>query len=230
MDTDRLRLQLIETICRLPDETLPQAVAALQRLALAISPAVAGEQSPTQRPRDWPHAPIHRLTENGTYMVTTGTYGKKHLFCDPERLTLLEDALLAVARKYEWNLEAWSVFSNHYHFVGYTLASPTRLKDFLNELHSSTARDVNRLDRIEERQVWHNYWDKQLTYEKSYLARLNYVHQNPVKHDLVAVANQYPWCSAAWFERTATPAQVKTIYGVKTDAVNVLDDFDPLHI
>ena len=35
---------------------------------------------------------------------------------------------------------------------------------------------------------------------KSYLARLNYVHQNPVKHGLVRVANQYRWCSAAWLE------------------------------
>jgi putative transposase len=57
---------------------------------------------------------------------------------------------------------------------------------------------------------------------------LNYVHQNPVKHGLVRVANQYPWCSAAWFERTASTAMVKSIYRFKTDSVRVVDDFDPL--
>jgi len=41
----------------------------------------------------------------------------------------------------------------------------------------------------------------------------------------VRVANQYPWCSAAWFERVASPAQVKTIYSFKTDQVKVEDDF-----
>jgi putative transposase len=41
----------------------------------------------------------------------------------------------------------------------------------------------------------------------------------------VPVANQYPWCSAAWFERTATPAQIKTIYDLKTDRLQVDDDF-----
>jgi putative transposase len=56
---------------------------------------------------------------------------------------------------------------------------------------------------------------------------LNYVHQNPVKHGLVPVASRYPWCSAAWFERVATPAQIKTIYGFKTDALNVYDEYDP---
>jgi putative transposase len=76
------------------------------------------------------------------------------------------------------------------------------------------------------RQVWHNFWDTKLTYEKSYRARLNYVHQNPVKHGLVSVASHYPWCSAAWFERTATPAQVKTIYAFKTNRLKVCDDFE----
>ena len=73
--------------------------------------------------------------------------------------------------------------------------------------------------------MWFNFWDTKLTYERSYLARLNYVHQNPVKHGLVAIANQYRWCSAAWFERTVSPAMVKTIYGFKTDKLNIHDDF-----
>jgi len=58
------------------------------------------------------------------------------------------------------------------------------------------------------------------------LRALNYVHQNPVRHGLVDVANQYPWCSASWFERTANPAQVKIIYGFKTDKLKVLDEYE----
>jgi putative transposase len=59
------------------------------------------------------------------------------------------------------------------------------------------------------------------------LARLNYVHQNPVKHGLVLVANQYPWCSARWFERTASAAMVKAIYRFSIDRVQVQDNFEP---
>jgi putative transposase len=59
---------------------------------------------------------------------------------------------------------------------------------------------------------------------------LNYVHQNPVRHGLVPAANQYPWCSAAWFERTATPAMVKSIYRFKVDSVSVVDDYDALKV
>jgi putative transposase len=104
---------------------------------------------------------------------------------------------------------------------------PERLSlgDFIKRLHGETAHELNRLHGEDGRSVWYNFWDTALTYEKSYLARLNYVHQNPVKHGLVAVANSYSWCSAAWFERTATLAQVETIYRFKIDQVQVIDDF-----
>jgi putative transposase len=85
---------------------------------------------------------------------------------------------------------------------------------------------VNKLDHVPGRNVWFNYRETKLTYQKSYLARLNYTHQNAVKHRLVAVANQYPWCSARWFERTARPAQVKIIYGFKADQLRIPDAHD----
>lgn len=97
----------------------------------------------------------------------------------------------------------------------------------LKILHAKTAGWLNRLDATPERKVWFNYRDTCLTHQRSYFARLNYVHQNPVKHGLLPVANQYPWCSAAWFERTASPAKVKSIYRFKTDTVAVPDEFEP---
>jgi len=84
---------------------------------------------------------------------------------------------------------------------------------------------LNKQDNTPGRKVWHNYWDTQLTHQASYLARLNYVHQNAVKHQIVSVASQYPWCSAAWFERTATEAQIKTVYSFKTNQLHINDDY-----
>jgi putative transposase len=54
---------------------------------------------------------------------------------------------------------------------------------------------------------------------------LNYVHQNAVKHGLVTLANQYPWCSAPWFESNARCGFVKSVYSFKTNHINVPDDF-----
>jgi len=181
----------------------------------------------------WPHAPTHHLGEAGIYMVTAGTYRKAHHFNTPQRLDVLQRGLLAVCRDGGWRLEAWAVFSNHYHFVA---VSPQEQDDAssltrtLGRLHSKTSSWVNRLDQAPGRKVWHNFFETKLTHEKSYFARLNYVHQNAVRHGLVRVAADYPWCSARWFEQTATKAQIATIYDFKTDRVNVLDDYDTINV
>ena len=141
---------------------------------------------------------------------------------------MLESKLLELAKQHAVVLETWAVFSNHYHFVAHTTGVENQLADLIKGLHFTTAELVNRRDGQPGRQVWFNYWDTKLTYEKSYLVRLNYVHQNAVKHGLVRRANEYRWCSAGWFERIATRAQVKTIYGFKTDRIKIDDDYEPV--
>ena len=158
-------------------------------------------------------------------MVTAATLQKQPLFNSPEKLDQLESELLKLAKQYALHLQAWAVFTNHYHFIGRTEQESPNLRLFLSHLHSNTARELNRIDGAMGRGVWYNFWDTKLTYERSYFARLNYVHQNPVKHGLVHKANQYRWCSAAWFERTASPAIVKTIYGFKIDKLQIADDY-----
>ena len=179
-----------------------------------------------QHATPWPHAPTHRIATGGTYFVTAGTYLKQHHFRDTLRLDVLQRGLLTVATDFGWQLEAWFVCSNHYHFIAHSPeATANTLTPMLRTLHSKLAHWVNKLDNTPGRHVWHNFWDTRLTYEKAYLARLHYTHANAVHHGLVHEPSQYPWCSAAWFERTATPAQVKTIYSIKTDTLHVRDDY-----
>jgi putative transposase len=220
---DDLRVRLIERVCRLPQKhltALDDFLGTLERgsddqLVRNSTPSdvrLSPPASPLTPHKDWPHTPIHRLSEHGTFIVTASTVHKEHFFRGNERLTMLEDQLLRIAKQHDLVLEAWAVFSNHYHFVAHTSgAGENQLKSFLTRLHYVTAEEVNRCDDSTGRQAWFNYWDTRLTFEKPYFARLSYVHQNAVKHGLVRRANEYRWCSAAWFERTATPAQLKTI-------------------
>jgi putative transposase len=168
-------------------------------------------RSPTRFPRS-----VHGYRRNPTQ--STSLSGS-------EKLSLLEDNLLTLAKQYRWQLEAWAVFVNHYHFIARSHPDALPLAALLNQLHSDTARKLNQQDELSGREVWYNFWDTKLTFERSYLARLNYVHQNAVKHGLVYVANQYAWCSAAWFERTASLSAVKTIYSFKTDKLNIHDEY-----
>jgi putative transposase len=174
---------------------------------------------------DWPHAPVHRLDHAGAYMVTAGTYQKEHFFRDPGRLTHLQNLLLETCVKWNWNLQAWAVFSNHYHFVATTTGDAHSLSAMTQQLHYESACFVNGLENCPGRKVWHEFWDSHLTFQRSYLARLNYVHQNPVRHGLVQLAHNYQWCSAAWFQRIAGPAFYKSVTSFKIDLLKVPDEF-----
>ena len=127
-----------------------------------------------------------------------------------------------------WALEAWAVFSNHYHFVGLAEENANSVQNVVRDLHSCTARWVNKLDGMQGRRVWYQFWDRCLTYERSYYARLNYVTQNAVHHGVVKVASQYPFCSARAFEREATSAFRRRIASYSYDRIKEPDDFAPL--
>jgi len=76
--------------------------------------------------------------------------------------------------------------------------------------------------------VWFEYWDTRLTYQRSYFARLSYVHRNAVHHRLVREASLYPWCSAGWLQRKARASFYKTIMQFGIERLKVPDDFEVL--
>ena len=173
----------------------------------------------------WHHSPLHVFMPNTIYMVTGATLYKKYIFHDDAQLLILHNTLLETAGKFGWALQAWAVFANHYHFIAKSPEDATTLKTIIQRVHSLTARETNRLAGTSGRQVWFQYWDTCITYEKSYLARLNYVHNNPVKHGLVQSSEDYPYCSAVWFKTQAEPGFRRKVESTPYGRVNVIDDF-----
>src|SRR5438046_3122299 len=100
---DTLRTRLIALINRLgpedllaTDEFLSQLVARPRTsvnatTARPLSGAPTAESSAAPRQKAWPHAPLHRLGDAGTYLVTAGTWHKAHHFRGGDRLQRLED-------------------------------------------------------------------------------------------------------------------------------------------
>jgi putative transposase len=90
----------------------------------------------------------------------------------------------------------------------------------VQKLHSLTTKELNRLDATPGRtRLWQNFRETHLTYQRSYLARLNYVHQNAAHHGLVRVGCDWKWCSAKKFKESVTPAWLKTIASFKYDEI-----------
>jgi putative transposase len=170
--------------------------------------------------QDWPHAPPHRLGHAGVFFVTARCLEQWHHFATAERRDFLQARLLTLAQHYGRRLEAWAVLVNHYHFVAHSpVGASESLPKFLRHLHGDSAREINKQDGTPGRQVWHNFRETHLTFQRSCFARLNYTHQNAVHHKLVPVADQWPWCSAGVFQRAVTPAWRKTVFSFKFDHI-----------
>ena len=162
---------------------------------------------------------------NTIYIITGATLHKQNLFLGAERLNLLQSVLFGSLSRQGWELRAWAVLSNHYHMI---VRSPAcgSVSRMIRALHAEAGRRLNRLDGQAGRQVLYQYWDKCLTLERSYYARLNYVNQNPVRHGVVRSALLYPYCSARLFMDCAPSPLLRKLASFGYEQVNEPDDFD----
>ena len=171
------------------------------------------------------HNPPHYFVPNAMYMVTGAILHNEHLLSDDKRKEFVLQTLFEKANSFLWELQAWAILNNHYHFIAKSPENPKTLSKLIQQFHSITAIEINKRDQIPGRQVWANYWDTCLTYEKSYLARLHYVHENPVKHGLVENAIDYPFCSYKWFLENGDDELKEQVFHQSIDKVKIFDTF-----
>ncbi|TAE89627.1 MAG: hypothetical protein EAZ81_12525 [Verrucomicrobia bacterium] len=185
------------------------------------------EEACAKGAKHWPHAPPHRLSLGGVYFVTARSYQNRHLLADDVMKDWFQDALLTTAKQFGWTLEAWAILSNHYHWIGHCPSGSdgaNSLRKMMQKLHSLTTKELNRREsQMGRKRLWQNFRETRLTHQKSYLARLNYVHQNAVHHRLVRVASDWKWCSASEFKKSVTPAWLKTISSFSYDEIAAKD-------
>ncbi len=178
--------------------------------------------------RDWPHAPPHRLLSAGVYFLTARTAERRDLLASDEMKDWFQEKLLELAQEFGWTLEAWAIFSNHYHLIAHSppeSGGGASLGELVRKLHSLTTKELNRRDNKPCRsRLWQNFRETHLTHQRSYLARLHYVHQNAVHHKLVRVGSDWKWCSAKAFKQAVSASWLKTITQFKYDAIAEADN------
>ena len=173
----------------------------------------------------YPHNPPHYFVPNAIYMVTGAILHRQHLLFEDEKKQMVLEVLLSRSQALGWNMEGWAILHNHYHFIARAPECATTLSKVIRQIHSITAIELNKWDKTPGRQVWFNYWDTCITHEKSYFARLHYVHLNPVKHGLVESAIDYPYCSYKWFIEQADKDLSSLVFDQPIDNVIVFDEF-----
>ena len=108
-------------------------------------------------------------------------------------------------------IKAWAVLPNHYHL----LISVSNLKNAigaLGKLHGVTSRRWNKEENEQGRKCWHRVADRKIRNANHYYATLNYIHHNPVKHNLVKKWDEWHFSSAEQFLQDAGRDQALKIW------------------
>jgi len=171
------------------------------------------------------HSPPHFFVPNYKYIVTGATYQKRSFMSSDKEKEIFLRTLIDRSEFEEWKLEAWAVLSNHYYFIAQAPKSPTNLSSMIRAIHSISGKYFNHLDSLKGRRVWYNYWDTCITHGGLYLARLHYVHVNPVKHGLVDCPEDYSFCSYDWFMRNSEKSFRDSVLQQPMELINIRDDF-----
>ena len=113
--------------------------------------------------KTYPHNPPHWFVPNAIYFVTGAILHNEYLISDDMRKEFILQTLFERANLLGWNLAAWAILNNHYHFIAQATGDAKTLVKLIRQLHSITAIQLNKWDKVSGRQVWSNYWDTCLT-------------------------------------------------------------------
>lgn len=151
-----------------------------------------------RKARGYPwHSPPHRPNFGHLrFLISAACYEHRcYIGHNPARMDDFARDLLGLFAAHATQTFAWCVLPNHYH----VLVEAADVKHLLLEVglfHGRTSHAWNGEEETRGRQVFFRAVERAMRSERHYLATLNYVHHNPVRHGYAALWTDWPWSSA----------------------------------
>ena len=159
------------------------------------------------------HSPPHRFNEGRQhYHLTAACFEHRpHLGFSDARMDHFVTAWLEVLKTAEAEVLAWCVLPNHYHAL---IEAPIISKVLfeLGRLHGRLSRQWNEEEGTPGRQDFHRAAERTIRSQAHFMATLNYVHHNPVRHGYVKKWTDWPWSSAIAFLERVGKAEAQRIW------------------
>jgi len=136
----------------------------------------------------------------GIYFFTVNCLERKNNDLLVRHIHHLKDGISKVKSTRPFKIHGWVVLPDHMHCV---IELPQEDSDFATRwrlikllfsrnIMNTEYRSATRLKR-RERGIWQRrYWEHLIKDEQDYRAHMDYVHINPVKHDLVEQVKDWP--------------------------------------
>jgi len=143
--------------------------------------------------------------EGGYYFFTIITYDRRCFLTDENSRSCLRKAIDETRDKNNFDVIAFCLLPNHLHCVwklpegdnNYSLRW-SKIKSRFTRLYlqSGGIEIIQSSSRIKKRErgIWQRrFWEHQIRDEKDLQRHVDYIHYNPLKHDLVERVEDWPW-------------------------------------
>lgn len=141
----------------------------------------------------------------GTFFFTVVTYRRQRFLCNNNVRMALRDGIQTVRLIHPFTIDAWVLLPDHLHCI-WTLPSHdsnfgirwAKIKRFVTKrcgpaLHRNDWMNASK-QRRKESTIWQRrYWEHMIRDERDLEKHIDYIHYNPVKHNLTPHAIDWPY-------------------------------------
>jgi len=157
--------------------------------------------------------------EGSIIFLTIVTYNRQPIFKDEKNIALLRQVTAIVKSEMPFEILGAVILPDHLHFLWQL---PPDNGDYskrvgrLKALFTKSFKQKNNLiqevprSRIQHREsnIWQRFWDHHIRNEQDFEQHLNYIHYNPVKHNLVSCPHFWQYSSFdLWVKKGAYSSQ-----------------------
>jgi len=136
------------------------------------------------------------------FFVTTSFVKRQKLEDRNGIYQALADSLIFYSKKYDVQIAGYVFMPSHIHLL--LFIEGDKLASFMRDFKKYTAQTTIRELELTCEFIWMPRYDRVvITSEDIYQEKLNYIHYNPVKADLVKEAGAWKWSSARDYESEA---------------------------
>ncbi len=149
----------------------------------------------------------------GYYFFTVVTYKRQRFLVEDLSRDCLREALYNVRRYWPFDVVAFCLLPDHLHCLwrmpegdnGFSqrwmLIKKGFTRRYLKAGGFEPTKNSSR-DKKRERAIWQRrFWEHQIRDEEDLQRHIDYIHYNPVKHELVEAVDDWPWSTYHRFVR-----------------------------
>jgi putative transposase len=140
--------------------------------------------------------PKHRTAPGTSYFVTTKCWQGRTVFQVPENAEILIKTLLHYRDRKVFALHEFVVMSDHLHLL-LTPSSTTSLERAMQFIKGGSSYQI-RKKRNQKMEMWQvSFYDWTIRDHNDWQAKIEYIHDNPVRAKLVEKPQDWPYSSAS---------------------------------